>query len=510
MIDLEKSIMSCKGITKSFGGVKALDDIDFDIYPGIIHGVVGENGAGKSTLMKIFSGIYKNDSGDIFFDNSKIVIHNPDEMIKRGLAMIYQDFNLIESMSVTENIFLNNENTYSFLGLLKNQEMYKNLIKTFKLYNMDINPDTKIEDLPNDIKKMVQIIKAIRLNARVLIMDEPTSSLTTFERDKVLEIIRLLAKNGIGIVFISHYLAEVLNVCDVITVIREGRKVAFTETKNTCMDELIIWMIGKKIHDSSINSVKEPGKEIFFSIKNISAKNKAMGTKIENISFDLKKGEVLGITGLVGSGTNELAKVIFGSLDIKKITGQILINNKKINIKHPKNAINQKIAYVTNDRMNDGLIYSFPIFENICLPVLKSFRNRIGFLSQKNMLSESDTFVKLLQIKTLDSYAIIDSLSGGNQQKTLIAKSLAIKPVLIIMNEPTVGIDVGTKFEIRKLINKMSDQGVSIILITNESEELVNLCNRVLIMFRGKIIKELLREKIIDENIISSLNESYS
>ena len=502
MVDSIKSIMSCRRISKSFGGVKALEGIDFDIYPGVINGLVGENGAGKSTLMKIFSGVYKCSSGDIIFDNSKIVIHNPDEMIKKGVSMIYQDFNLIESMSVLENIFLNNEYTKSFLGLLKNKEMYENLIKTFNFYNFDIEPNRKVGDLPNDIKKIVQIIKAIRKDAKVLIMDEPTSSLTTFERDRILEVIRSLAKNNIGIVFISHYLSEVFNVCDTITVLREGKKIAFTETKNTSIDEVINWMIGKKLNYSSINSVREPKKEISFSIKNISAINKDMGTKIENVSFDLRKGEVLGITGLVGSGTNEVAKIIIGSLDIRKIKGQIFIRNRETNIKHPENAVNQRMAYITNDRMNEGLIANFPIYENICLPILRSLRNRVGLLNQKKMLSESDTFVKLLQIKTTDSYATINSLSGGNQQKVLIAKSLAIKPDIIIMNEPTIGIDIGTKFEVRKLISKMAKNGVSILLLTNELEELVNLCNRVLIMFRGVIIEELPREKINNENIL--------
>lgn len=495
----KKILLKCVKISKNFKGVQALVDVDFNIQPGIVHGLVGENGAGKSTLIKIISGLYTYDRGDIFLNGYKIQNNNTKVMIDMGVATIYQDYNLVENMSVEENIFLNNEPTLKIKGILNSKTIRNKTINLLNKYDINTNPNTLVRNLSNDIKKMIQIIKAISRDTKILLMDEPTSSLTKVEEKKVLKLIGILAKQNVGIVFISHYLSEVFEVCDSITILRDGKLVNTLDTKETNLNDVVKLMIGKKINEEIFKSKKSEIKEQLFQIKNLNVKG-----KLKSISFDLKKGEVLGITGLVGSGCNELAKAIFGSTDIKKVSGNFIINGKQIKIDHPSEAIKNGIAFVTDDRIHEGLLMSKPVYENICLSTLAKFRNRFGFLSEKRMMSKSNDYIKLLNIKTPSGLTKSSSLSGGNQQKVLLAKGLEIKPLMFVLNEPTIGIDVGTKYEIRKLIAQKASEGVSIILITSELEELEKLCDRVLIMFKGEIINILEGEYITKENILEA------
>jgi len=495
----KKIFLKCEKISKNFNGVQALQDVDFNIQSGFVHGLVGENGAGKSTLIKIISGVYTLDSGDIFLNGQRVQNSNPKVMLDMGVATIYQDYNLVESMTVEENIFLNNETTLKLRGFLNSKLIRNNTINLLNKYDINTAPNTLVRNLPNDVKKMIQIIKAISRNTKILLMDEPTSSLTKVEEKKVLKLISTLAKQNVGVVFISHYLSEVFEVCDLITILRDGKLVNTLDTQKTDLNDVVKLMIGKKIDEETFKSKNYETKGQILSVKDLNVKG-----KLKSISFDLKEGEVLGITGLIGSGCNELAKAIFGSTDIKKDSGYFIVNNKQIKINHPSEAVKNGIAFVTDDRIHEGLLMSKPIYENICLSTLPKFKNKFGFLSESRMMSRSNDYVKLLNIKTPSTLTKTSSLSGGNQQKVLLAKGLEIKPLIIILNEPTIGIDVGTKFEIRKLIAQKASEGVSIILITSELEELEKLCDRVLIMFKGEIIEVLEGEHITKENILES------
>lgn len=497
--NFKKEILSCKDICKNFDNVHALKGVNFKISSGKVHGLVGENGAGKSTLIKIISGVYSQDSGDIFLQNKKIHISNPEEIIGKGIATIYQDINLIETMTVEENIFLNNEITYKIGGFINNQKIRNTVISLFKEYDLDINPGTLVKELPNDLKKMVQIIKAASRDSKIMLMDEPTSSLDKFEKVKVLELIRHLAQKGIGVVFISHYLNEIFEVCDDITILRDGMVVDTVETAKTNLNKVITMMIGREIKKDFIEKNKTVKKEDILLIRGLGVKN-----KLNNISLSLKKGEVLGITGIIGAGCNELAKALFGSTDIRKDRGEFIINDKIVNISHPEDAIRNGIAYITNDRVEEGLLQGRPLYENICISALPQFKNRMQLLDERKMIEKSNIYINLLKIKSPNSLVTPQVLSGGNQQKVLIAKGLEIKPIIFIMNEPTIGIDIGTKYEIRKLIKKMAAEGVSIILVTTELEELEELCNRVLIMFRGEIIEELEGDRIDKKQILEA------
>lgn len=494
-----KTLLSCENISKNFDGVQALKDVSFKIHPGKVHGLVGENGAGKSTLVKIISGAYRSDKGKIFLNGKHIQINNPEEMLRNGVATIYQDINLIENMTVEENIFLNNELKYKFGNFIKSKETRKQALELFKEYKIEIDPKALVSMLPNDIKKIIQTIKAVNRNAKILLMDEPTSSLTSLEEKQILDLIRKLSESGVGIVFISHYLSEVFKICDYITVLRNGEHIDTVETKNTNIEDIVKMMIGRKLRKTLVKKENYSISKKILAVNDLTVKG-----KLESVSFDLYKGEVLGITGLVGSGSSELAKVLFGSIDLKKESGNFIINGKKVQIRHPKDAIKNGFAFITDDRLHEGLLFRRPLYENICLSTLSEFTNRALLLSEKDMILKSNDYIKLLDIKTPNSLVNAQNLSGGNQQKVLFAKGLQNKPKIFILSEPTIGIDIGTKYEIRRLISDMASRGVSIILVTTELEELEKLCDRVLIMFRGEIIKEFKGNNITKENILEA------
>ncbi len=493
------ALLRCEKISKRFKGVQALKDVDFSIYPGVVHGLVGENGAGKSTLMKIISGVYSLDQGRIVLADSPVSISNTEQALKRGIVTIYQEINLIETMTVAENIYLNNEPTYKPTGLIRKKDIRENVLSLLSRYDIDADPDSPVSSLPNDVKKVVQIIKAVSRDAKVLLMDEPTSSLTKVEEKRVLQLIRSLAESGVGIVFISHYFSEIFEVCDLITVLRDGKVVGTVETEQTTMPEVVKMMIGRTIDETGFRKESFKTEQQVFSVRKMNVKR-----KLKDISFSLNKGEVLGITGLIGSGCAELAKAIFGSVDIKRESGDFAINGKQIKIKHPENAVANRIALITDDRINEGLLPKLPLYENICLPTLKKFKNRMNLLNKSEMVRRSKEYVKLLDIKTPSVMTSAESLSGGNQQKVLLAKWLETEPLVFVMNEPTIGVDVGTKYEIRKLIKKIASDGVSILLITSELEELEKLCDRVLVMFRGQIVKEFIGDDIHKANILEA------
>ncbi len=489
--------MTCRSIDKRFPGVHALKNVDFTIFPGKVHGLVGANGAGKSTLFKIIAGVYKQDSGNILLNGNPYEIHNTQDAIDKGVVTIHHDINLISTLSITENILLNNETAFKSLGVLNQRSMHKHVASVLEEYGIPLDPHLSVSAMPNDQKKLIQIIKAVSIRASILLMDEPTSSLTKKGISFVHDLIKRLANQGVGIVFISHYLSEIFETCDKITVLRDGNLVSETDAEKTDMDTVVLHMLGKKM------TIQEKKRNAHIGDENLLTLDKLnIPGKIEDVSFSIKKGEILGATGLIGSGLTDLSKAIFGFNNHRNQTGTIQIGSQKIEIRDPKDAIQNGMALLTNDRLREGILSEFPLFENICLPILERFKNKAGLLNIREMIDTGKKGIEKLAIKTKGPLEPLKTLSGGNQQKVLVAKWLETNPTLFIMDEPTIGIDVGSKEEIRTLVKDIASQGVGILLLTAEYEELELLCDRVIVMFRGKIVAEFKDHQINKDAIL--------
>lgn len=495
-------ILECKKISKTFPGVKALENVDFRLFGGEIHGLVGENGAGKSTLVRIFAGVYSNDvlesssQGGLFFEGKRVVFKNPNDALKSRIVMIHQELNVVPDLMVYENIFLNKE--IKRFGLLDKKQMIEKTKKMIENFEAGIEPTDIVKNLSVDKQKLVEVLRALSQEIKVLIMDEPTSVLIDTEAQHLFKVMKNIANKGMSIIFISHNLPEIVSHCDRVTILRDGKIITTLEKKELNVDKIIMFMVGKKLsYYSQINQTLKTG-EALFSVCQIQHKN-----LVKNVSFNVKKGEILGITGLVGSGGTELAKTLFGAEGYRKEKGKIFLNGKEIFINTPVDAIKNRISLITKDRKNEGLFLQFNIIENICIPTIKKFQNRIKMIDKKKQIISAIKYIKLLNIKIPGIDVATELLSGGNQQKVVIAKWLETEPDVFIMDEPTIGVDVETKQEIRKIIQQLAHEKKSIILITNEYAELQTLCDRVLIMFKGEIIKELYTKDLMEETLLS-------
>ncbi len=500
MAESQHGLLECRDISKGFPGVQALADVDFSVQSGKVHGLVGANGAGKSTLFRIIAGVHEQDSGEMFLDATSYRPRDTQDAINQGVVTIHQDLNLIDSLTVEENILLNNELTHPFLGLVNRRATRRYVVETFDRHGIEIDPTTVVSQLPNDQKKLIQILRAVSLNARILLMDEPTSSLTEEGIRIVHDLIRKLAGNGVAVVFISHYLSEVFEVCDDITVLRDGRVVAKRDRRESSVGEIVVDMLGKALpkpqkadHDRRV----EP--ETALSVRGLSIKG-----RIHDISFDLRKGEILGATGIVGSGLQDLSKALFGFSGGGEREGHVSVAGGSLPLASPFDAVDNGVALLTNDRLKEGILPGFPIFENICLPVLKRFQNSLGLIDKNQMVATGEASISRLSIKAGSAEALINTLSGGNQQKVLLAKWLETNPSVFILDEPTIGIDVGSKEEIRAIVRSIAAKGVGVLLLTAEYEELELMCDRVLVMFRGRIIAEFEGDDVQKDRIVSA------
>ena len=478
-------LLTCENIVKSFPGVRALKGVDLKVKRGRVHGLVGENGAGKSTLLKVLSGVYRPDGGTMRLDGTPVRLSGTDDALRQGIVTIHQDINLIGSMTVAENVMLNNEPTRTWLGFLRRGALRDVVADLLARYGIDASPDELVSDLPNDVKKMVQIIKAVGRQARVLLMDEPTSSLTDVEVGFVLRLIRTLAAQGVGVVFVSHYLAEVFDVCDDITVFRDGAVVASTERGATTLDTVVRGMIGRSLEDEAEKRVSAASSEVLFAVRNLSVRGSLSG-----VSFDLHRGEVLGVTGLTGSGLNELARALFGSEAVRRSSGRFEIEGEPVDLADPVDSLRHGLALLTNDRLHEGILPESPIYENICLAVLGRFVGRLGLLNTPDMVATGAAGIDRLRVRAQGPESVTKTLSGGNQQKVLFAKWLETRPAIFIMDEPTIGIDVGSKSDIRSIVAEIAAAGVGVILISTELIDIERLCDRALVMFRGAVIGE--------------------
>lgn len=488
----QELILKMEKISKSFPGVQALSDVDLEVFKGEILALVGENGAGKSTLMKILTGVYQKDKGRIIFKGKEINPQNPHEAQQLGISIIYQEFNLAPNLDIATNIFLGNEpRKGKIIKLFDYHKAFQESYKLLNLLTLNLSPDTLVKDLTVAQQQMVEIAKALARKSELIIMDEPTSALAGKEVQKLFEIMKKLKEERISIIFITHRLEEVFEIADRIIVLRDGKRVGELPAQKDKYDEVIKMMVGREVRVAP----KPPTKQdtIILEVKNLSSK------KIKNISFYLKKGEVLGIAGLVGSGRTEIIRAIFGA--DPKIYGEIYLDGKKVEINSPKDAIKLGIGLVPEDRKLQGLILNMAVFENISLASLKYlFPN--GIIKSALEYTLAQKFVEKLQIKTPSIFQKVVNLSGGNQQKVVLAKWLALRPKILILDEPTRGIDVGAKTEIHKLIGEMAKEGIGIILISSELPEILALSDRILVVSKGRITAELTKEEATQEKIM--------
>lgn len=477
----KQKVLEMKNITKTFPGVKALDKVNFSLEKGEVHALLGENGAGKSTLMKVLNGIHKRDEGEIIVKGQPVEFEGTKEAQNAGLAIIHQELELIPYLNVAENIYLGREDKN---GLFINyKKLYQKTQDVLDMLGVDIDPKAKIIDLNIGSQQMVEIAKAVSQNAEILVMDEPTSSLTNQEIDILFKLIERLKEQDIAIVYISHRLEEVFEICDRVTVLRDGQFVGEVKTADTTEDELIKMMVGRTIEDRFPKMKFNPGDEIL-KIDNIS-----VSKEVINASFKLNRGEILGVAGLMGSGRTELAKAIFGVF--KEIEGNIYYKGKKLKIDSPADAINNGIYYLSEDRKEEGLVLGLSVSDNISISVLNEMLTGKTFIDAEREKELAKKYIEDLNIKTPSESQKVKNLSGGNQQKVVISKLLSTKPEVVIFDEPTRGIDVGAKREIYNLMQDLIDEGVAVILISSELPEILNLSNRILVMHEKEIMGEL-------------------
>ncbi|WP_026487279.1 sugar ABC transporter ATP-binding protein [Caldanaerobius polysaccharolyticus] len=492
----EKTILRMENINKSFPGVNALKNVCFELRKGEIHALLGENGAGKSTLMKILAGVYPKDSGRIILYDKEVEITNPKMAQDLGISIIFQEFNLLPHLTVAENIFIGREPKSNVLsGFIDDNKMNKDAQKILDTLNLNIKPTELVRNLSVAEQQMVEIAKALSMDAKILIMDEPTAALTESEIEKLFEIMKQLKQQGVAIVYISHRMEEINVICDRVTVMRDGEYIKTLNLKDTNIDELITLMVGRSLKEKFPKHQCKRGKKI------LEVKNLTREKVLKNVSFELYEGEILGIAGLMGAGRTELARALFGADKFKE--GEIILDGKSIKINNPCDAIKNGIGYISEDRKREGVLLSLPVDQNITLASLDNICSKAWVIDYKKEKEVAQSFVKSLKIKTPSLSQKVKNLSGGNQQKVALAKWLNISNLrVLIFDEPTRGIDVGAKVEVYNLMNQLLDQGIGIIMISSELPEILGMSDRILVMHEGKITGELMREEATQEKIM--------
>lgn len=494
---MSKAILQMNNISKSFAGVQALKNVHFELSEGEVHALLGENGAGKSTLMKILMGIHQGDSGEILLENNsvleKIQINNVRDSQRYGINMVFQELNLLENMTVSENIFLGRETTKVNTPFIDSKHLDSKAMKLLNRVELELSPSAMIGTLSVGVKQIIEIAKALSFDARIIILDEPTASLTEKESETLFSIIENLKNQGVSIVYISHRMDEIFRLSDRITILRDGSYIGTYNIENIRPEDIIKKMIGREIIVDH-KDIKNISKKKILEINNI----KLFKNSIP-FNFDLHKGEILGFYGLVGAGRTELSEYIFGLR--KAIQGEITVDGEKLEKHTPSEAMNHGIALIPEDRRFHGLIQEMSIRDNMILPLLNKLRS--FFIDEKQLSDLVIEYQNKLNIVMSNDKQDVNKLSGGNQQKVVIAKWLATKPRILILDEPTRGIDVGAKAEIYKIIRNLSDLGMSIIIISSEMTEIINISHRILVMHEGNLTGELADERITEEAIIT-------
>jgi len=498
---MNNCILEMKGIKKYFYGVKALDGVDFKIRTGEVHALIGENGAGKSTLVKILAGVHQPTAGTVIFNDKPVQFPSPQVSQRAGISAIHQEATMFLELSIAENIFMGHHIRNKSNGLLSWKEMKSETQTLLDKLELDIHPDTKVKNLSVAQRHMVEVAKALSLNAKIVIMDEPTSALTLKEVEYLYKIIKKLKSEGKAIIFISHKFEEVFEIADYFTVLRDGKYIGEGKIADITIDKIVQMVIGRSLEQMYPKLEVEQG-DIILKVENL--------TKIgvfKNISFNLHKGEILGFFGLVGAGRSEVMQTIFG-ID-SKTSGEVFINGAKINITNPSDAMNYGLAYLPEDRQIQGAILAMNIRENITLPIIDRISRHI-FLDHNREFEITDEYGKYIEIKASGWEQLVEDLSGGNQQKVVLAKWIATKPRILIMDEPTKGIDVATKATVHNFISELAKQGIAVILISSELPEILGMSNNIIVMHEGVVTAKFTREEANSKKIIRAAIGSIS
>ena len=489
-------VLRLEQISKSFPGVKALSQMSFDIRAGEVHAICGENGAGKSTLMKVVTGVYKPDGGRIILNGAEVHFSNPNDAFHKGISIIYQETSLFAEMTILENLYLNHELTTKWLGLIPvidYRAMVAKVDHIFQNLNSRLDLHTKIKDIGMAQKQVVEIAKALTFNSQILIMDEPTASLTQREVDALFEIIRKLRSQGVAIVYISHRLEEIFEICDRVTVIRDGQFISCNEVRNTNKDKLVADMVGREVGQYYPKECVPIG-EVMLEVKNI-----CQNALLKNVCFHVKKGEIVGLAGLAGAGRTELAHALCGFTVPDR--GDVIIDGCKVEINSYAKAMEAGVVYVSEDRAKYGLVVGMSVKHNVTLPQIKKL-SKCLFIDGEAEAQMARESVEKFSIKAPDTEFIVNNLSGGNQQKVSVAKAVALSPKVLILDEPTRGVDVNAKAEIHKLIGALMKEGLSILMISSELPELLGMCDRIYVMKNGEIVSCFDRAEASQEKIL--------
>lgn len=492
--------LQLQDIHKRFGGIHALKGVSLSLEKGEVHALLGENGAGKSTLIKILTGVHKADEGDILLHGHEITVQNPIDARKKGIAAIYQELSLIESLTVAENIFLGNEPTKTFAGICDKDKLYKQSDEYLHNFNIQIDSRKKISELGMGQKRIVEIIKALAINADILLLDEPTTGMSKAEIDVLFQIMNTLKQKKVTMIYISHYLDEVFQVCDRVTVFRDGKNVDTYEVNQVSVDILIKAMIGKEVEIKKVRSVEKTqavqNKKVLLELKNY--KTNIMR---EAISLGLREAEIIGITGIVGAGKSEVAHSIFGNA--KWECGEMICKGEHVKLQNPSETKKYKMAFIPEDRKSQGLFLEQKISENIAMVAIEKIQSTLKLLNKKKQKDLAQSMGEKLKINPLNTELQVKNLSGGNQQKVVVGKWLSSDPEIILMDEPTRGIDVGAKGEIYNIIEGMAEKGKGILIFSSEFEELISLCDSIYVLYKGKIVGKVDAQDATNEKLLS-------
>jgi len=491
-------LLEMNGISKEFPGVKALDDVTLKVRPGTVHALMGENGAGKSTLMKCLFGIYKQDTGEIILDGQQLVINNSKDALNYGISMIHQELHPVPHRNIMENVWLGRFPTKGFgpFQFIDHTKMYADTAALFKQLDIDLDPQALVKTLSVSKIQSIEIAKAVSFNSKIIVMDEPTSSLTGTEVEQLFKIIRDLRRRGVSIIYISHKMEEILQISDDVTIMRDGKYIGTWNAAQLTTNLIISKMVGRDLTNRFPERSHVPG-TVVLRVENLTSINPR---SFKNVTFDLRRGEVLGVGGLVGAQRTELIEAIFGLRAIA--TGKIILNGQEVNIKSPSDAKKYKIALLTEERRVTGIFPVLPITENTAIANLATYQTPYFLLDEQKMKADVIKKAEQLRVKMPSVNELMKNLSGGNQQKVLLARWLLTDPDILLLDEPTRGIDVGAKFEIYTLILELAKQGKSIIMISSEMPELLGMSDRIMVMCEGRLTGILDQENATEQEIM--------
>lgn len=489
------------GINKAFSGNKVLQNVNLTVNQGEVHALMGENGAGKSTLIKILSGVYSRDKGEVKVLGKPIVFKNPKEAEAHGINIIHQELNIIPHLTVSQNMFLGKELTYGKTGMLNKKEMKRRTKQSLLELGVDtISPDEVAGNLSVGQQQMIEIARALATKSELIIMDEPTAALTDREIESLFEVIHSLRERGVSIIYVSHRMEEIFQICDRITVLRDGQYIGAEKIKETTFDHIVKMMVGRELGERFPTRNSTIG-DVVFAIENLQ-----LPGVFDDINFEVRAGEILGVAGLMGAGRTEILETIFGYR--KKSKGQVKLHGKTLNIAHPLDAVKSGIAFITEDRKDKGLVIDASIRENVALTNFNSIATS-GVVSRTKERKLVDELVKKLHVRMANVNQPVKSLSGGNQQKVVIAKWLGIEPKVLLLDEPTRGVDIGAKKEIYSIMNELSEKGVAIVMISSELPEVLGISDRIMVIHEGKIMRKLPREEADQEKIMLAATGRY-